>query len=315
MNRRRSRAMLTSMGTAPNGSRKTRRVVIVGDPVGETHVGLLAGWGALGIDVTVAAPTEVRTVARPGDVILGRIDVLPTLDGVQPGLLDLLLLERGGATVLNGAFSLLVAHDKLRTARVLGGAGLPHPRTTVVRDGDIGPLRPPVVVKPRFGSWGIDVFRCETQAELERRLRDLASRRWFRRHGALVQELVPSRGRDLRVVVAAGHVVGAIERQAAPGEWRTNVSLGGSFVAAIPQAGARALAIAAATAVGADVIGVDLLPLGDGYTIVELNGSVDFDGRYSLPGRSIYADSASALRLVRPTRQPLGIAPPPSFVG
>jgi [lysine-biosynthesis-protein LysW]--L-2-aminoadipate ligase len=156
------------------------------------------------------------------------------------------------------------------------------------------------VLKPRVGSWGRDVLRVDDASELERVLALVARRPWFRRHGALAQELVPPVGFDLRLLVAGGRVVGAAERVAAPGDWRTNVSLGGSLRAADPPDRACALAVAAAEAVGADLVGVDLLPLaGGGHTILELNGAVDFDARYTLRGRAdLYLDVARALRLV-----------------
>ena len=119
------------------------------------------------------------------------------------------------------------------------------------------------------------------------------------RQGALVQELVPPVGYDLRLVVAAGVVVGAIRRLAAPHEWRTNASLGGSRRKARPVAAASALGIAAAAAIGADLVGVDLLPAGDGYTVIELNGAVDFDDLYSLDGQDVLREAAVALGLLR----------------
>ena len=214
------------------------------------------------------------------------------------GLLSLLLLERRGVRVLNGATALLCTHDKLRTARCLARAGIPQPRTTGLRAGDPLPqLRGPLVLKPRFGSWGRDVLLCRDRGELERDLAAVRERPWFRRHGALVQELVPPRGHDLRLLVAGGALVGGGERVAAPGDWRTNISRGGTLRPAAPTADAAALAVAAAAAVGADLVGVDLLPVDDGYVVLELNGAVDFDERYALAGEDPYALAARALGL------------------
>jgi RimK family alpha-L-glutamate ligase len=235
---------------------------------------------------------------RQGATVLGRLDVLTTLDGVEPGLLELLLVERAGARVLNPAAALLRTHDKLVTARCLAAAGLPHPRTELVRPGAKPPtFARPTVVKPRFGSWGNDVFLCRTEAELGRTLAEVRERSWFKRHGALLEEALPLRRRDLRIIVAGGVVVGAIVRVAASGEWRTNISLGGSRYPYVPPEEACSLALAAAAAVGTDLVGVDLLPVDEGYVVLEVNGAVEFDLGYSLPGADIYDDIARALPL------------------
>jgi [lysine-biosynthesis-protein LysW]--L-2-aminoadipate ligase len=144
------------------------------------------------------------------------------------------------------------------------------------------------------------VERCDTRDEAEDCLARASATSWFRRHGALVQELVPSAGVDLRVVVAGGEVVGAIERVAQAGEWRTNASLGAVRRPVDPPADARALAMAAAAAVGASLVGVDLLPLAaGGYTVVELNGAVDFNVEYGV-GRDALVACAEALGLRGP---------------
>jgi RimK family alpha-L-glutamate ligase len=153
------------------------------------------------------------------------------------------------------------------------------------------------VLKPRFGSWGQDVFRCETKAELDLHIDGLRTRPWFVRHGAILQELIAPHGYDLRVLVAGGAVVGAIKRIAASGDWRTNISLGGSKRPCAPSSTASTLAEAAAAATGADLVGVDLLPSDQGYVVLELNGAVEFDGDYSLPGADVYTDVADALGL------------------
>jgi len=71
-----------------------------------------------------------------------------------------------------------------------------------------------------------DRARKWTVAELAETVCTVAERPWFYRYGALVQELLPTPGHDLRVLVAGGRVSGAARRIAAPGEWRTNVALG-----------------------------------------------------------------------------------------
>jgi glutathione synthase/RimK-type ligase-like ATP-grasp enzyme len=171
-----------------------------------------------------------------------------------------------------------------------------------------------VVVKPRFGSWGTDVVQCKDQAALRRHVRELELRPWYRAHGALVQELVPPQGADLRIVVAGGAVVGAIERVAARGEWRTNVALGAQRRSVVPPSFACMLAVEAATAAGADLIGVDLLPDGEGgWTILELNGAVEWTREYSLDRDPFVAAAWELARVALGC--PLGPAGPDGWAG
>jgi [lysine-biosynthesis-protein LysW]---L-2-aminoadipate ligase len=275
------------------------RVAVVGWESQETNPALVRAWRDVGIEALAVTPPDALSTLEAGDVAIGRIDVLPTLDGVEDGLYVLDVLAQRGVRVLNSATALLAAHDKLETAELFRRAHLPHPRTAHLRFEHEGvSLAPPLVIKPRFGSWGKDVFVCRDPQDVRTCLDHVWTRRWFRRHGALVQDLVPPRLYDLRLIVAGGRVVGAGRRHAAAGEWRTNISLGGSLSPEAPEAGARALGVAAAAAVGMDLVGVDLLPVGDGsFVVLEVNGAVDFDGRYSLPGGDVYLDVAAGLHL------------------
>ena len=274
----------------------TTRVAVRGTEATDTNIELVTAWQALGIDAALVGPNQISGWLQPSDIVLGRLDILPTVDGVEPGLLELLWLERRGFRVLNPASALAATHDKLLTARLLTQAGLPHPRTEwLLPNGQLPDIEPPVVVKPRHGSWGVDILRFDTLEALHRRLDEIRTKPWFQRHGAIVQELIPPVGHDLRLVVAAGRVIGATRRIAAPGEWRTNVSLGGTRRQARPPTAACQLAIAAAAATNADLVGVDLLPSGASYTIIELNGAVDFDASYATPGQDIFHVAATAL--------------------
>jgi [lysine-biosynthesis-protein LysW]--L-2-aminoadipate ligase len=276
------------------------------------------------MDAALLSAADALSLVNAGDHALARLDVLPGLDGVEPGLLALLRLHRRGVRVLNRAAALLAAHVKLRTARLLKAGALPHPRTTlhVSPSGDTAQVEVPVVLKPRFGSWGRDVVRCDDRRALESTFAAIRDRPWFRRHGVLAQELLPVTGSDLRIIVACGQIQGAVMRIAAQGEWRTNVSLGGSFEPADPPPVARTLACAAAAAIGADVIGVDLFPVDGRFVVLELNGAVDFDASSSLAGGDVYDDliralartmvsssprQRSAAATIRPRRVPMNV--------
>jgi RimK family alpha-L-glutamate ligase len=242
-----------------------------------------AAWGQE--PARLLTPVDADRLLDAGDVALARLDVRTALDGVEPGLLELECLATRGVRVLNGARSLLLAHDKLLTSHALQARGLPHPTTEAVSGSTTRlSIEPPLVLKPRFGSWGADVTLCATPLAVEETLATFAERRWIGA-GAVAQELVPPRGYDLRLVVAAGRVVGAIRRVAAHGEWRTNVALGASPTPAVPPGSAVRLALEAARATGLDLCGVDLLPLSGGeWTVIEVNGAVEFTRDYRLLG-------------------------------
>ena len=261
-----------------------------------TNEALVAAARAWGLDSELLDPHTALTSLEPGDVALARLDVREGLDGIERGTGELERLAAGGVDVRNPPGSLVVAHDKLLTARALRLAGLPHPHTTL-----LSPALPaaapelPVVLKPRFGSWGRDVERCTTADELDAALVRLQRKPWFREHGALAQELVEPRGWDLRLVVAGGSVVGAACRIARSGEWRTNAALGAQVEPVEPPPIARALALAAARAARADLVGVDLLPTPNGgFLVLELNGAVDFRPVYA-PLRDVFSDTVAAL--------------------
>ena len=254
------------------------RVALVAHHESETNLRLVEA-APLAVQAEIVRPSRIRGWLGPGDAALARLDVLRSLDGMETGSWEVGLLENDGIPVLNPLSALMATHDKLQTARLLEAAGLPHPRTIHFDNtGDVGTIELPVVLKPRFGSWGSDVMLCRTRRQLTEALAEISERPWFRTHGVLMQELIPPLGHDLRVVVSGGQVVGAVRRQAAEGEWRTNVALGAERQHADPPRAAIELALGAAAAVGADLVGVDLLPIeGDGWAVIELNGAVEFN--------------------------------------
>ena len=76
-----------------------------------------------------------------------------------------------------------------------------------------------VIVKPIFGSMGHGMVRVSDPDVAFRVLQSLEQVRAV----FYVQRAVESGGRDVRAFVVGGRVLGAIERRAEGGDWRTNV--------------------------------------------------------------------------------------------
>jgi RimK family alpha-L-glutamate ligase len=96
------------------------------------------------------------------------------------------------------------------------------------------------------------------------------------------------RARDLRVYVVGEQIVGAMNRFAPEGEWRTNVALGGAvedMTDELPRA-ARETALYASEVIGLDYAGVDLIEGSDGWYVLEVNPTAGFKGLYQATGRS-----------------------------
>jgi len=131
------------------------------------------------------------------------------------------------------------------------------------------------IVKPIFGSLGHGMVRVSNPDVALRVVEPLEQVRSV----FYVQRTVDHGGRDVRVFVVGGRIVGAIERTAPAGEWRTNVSRGGSVRPFDLPASWVQLALRATMAVGADYAGVDLLPSRDGTVFVlEVNGIPGWQG-------------------------------------
>ncbi len=241
------------------------------------------------VDLTpVPFPKVVgRVGGGPARVEAGGIDLLAT-DGVlvrmmPPGTLERVVfrmdalhrVEDAGVPVWNPPRAVEAAVDKYLALAKLDAAGLPVPPTWVGESAAealdaFTQLGGDVIIKPLFGAEGRGLVRV---SEFE-----LARRAVFalERLGAVLylQRAVRHPGHDWRAFVLEGRVLGAIRRHAAPGEWRTNVSIGGRAEATRLDPDLEDLALRAARAVGVRMAGIDLLPDPDapgGVAVIEVN--------------------------------------------
>jgi ribosomal protein S6--L-glutamate ligase len=216
---------------------------------------------------------SVGLAGRCAGVQAGDVDLIG-VDGVlvrmmPPGSLEQVVFRMDalhrvvatGVPVLNPPRAIEAAVDKYLTLALLEASGLPVPATWAGQSATAAlsafeQLGGDVVVKPLFGSEGRGLVRVSD--------RELAWRTFhaLERIGAVLylQRAIRHAGFDLRAFVLKGEVLGAMRRHASPGEWRTNVSLGGRAEPYRLSAEEERLAIAAAGAVGAEIAGVDLFP-------------------------------------------------------
>jgi RimK family alpha-L-glutamate ligase len=264
-----------------------------------TRAGVAGGLGADGVPLDAMDAVLARII--PGgslDQIVFRVDALHWL-------------EERGVAVVNAPRAIERCVDKFYTSALLQEAGLPTPETIVCERLDVAMdavrAMGDVVIKPLFGAMGHGMVRVSDPDTAWRVLRALE----LARAVYYVQQTVDHGGRDVRVFVVGDRVLGAIERLAPEGEWRTNVSRGGEARAFdLPPAWAR-MALEAARVVGADYAGVDLLPAPDGSAyVLEVNGIPGWEGLQRATGIDVADAIVAQLEARVGGRARIAVRPP-----
>jgi tetrahydromethanopterin:alpha-L-glutamate ligase len=189
-------------------------------------------------------------------------------------------LRELGVTVWNDARAIERCVDKSTTTFFLQREGLPTPRTFAgVNRAEAEAIARALlaegrklVQKPLFGAQGkgVRLIAC---------LADLASPQEV--NGVhYLQEFVPpaqEHHQDWRLFVCAGKVVAAMIRHGS--SWITNIKQGARAKAAIASQELVDLAVRAASCVGADYAGVDIIQAQDGqFLVLEVNSMPAWNG-------------------------------------
>ena len=99
------------------------------------------------------------------------------------------------------------------------------------------------------------------------------------RFNIILQEFVSdSHGKDIRVVVVGGRVIGAMKRESKDGDFRANITRGGGAKPVEVDEQMEYLALESTKLLNLDIGGVDLLYDNGGYKICEVNSSPGFYG-------------------------------------
>ncbi|MCP4010497.1 MAG: 30S ribosomal protein S6--L-glutamate ligase, partial [Proteobacteria bacterium] len=190
----------------------------------------------------------------------------------------------------NESVAISRSRDKLRSMQLLSRRGLGMPVTGFAnKPDDVKDLikmvgGAPLVIKLLEGTQGIGVVLAETAKAAESVIEAFMGVN----ADILVQEYIKEAGgADIRCFVIGGKVVAAMKRQAAAGEFRSNLHRGGSasLIKITPEE--RSTAVRAARVMGLNVAGVDILRSNHGPVIMEVNSSPGLEGIEEATGKDV----------------------------
>lgn len=228
--------------------------------------------------------TSNRPVLRYGGKSLPLYDaVIPRIGAsiTHYGLAVLRQFEMQGVFPLNESVAIGRARDKLRALQLLARAGIGLPVTAFAH----GPRKAedvikevggtPVVIKLVEGTQGMGVILAETEASAKSIIEAFSAANI----NILVQEYIAeAEGRDVRALVVGGQVVAAMERVGKTGEFRSNLHRGGITAETNITEEEQTAAVQAASVLGLNVAGVDMLRSNRGPMVVEVNASPGLKG-------------------------------------
>ncbi len=199
---------------------------------------------------------------------------------------------------LNSAAAITQSRDKLFSLQLLLRNGVEIPTTGFANS----PLDtdnlikmvggPPLIVKLLEGTQGKGVVLAETKKASESVINAFKSLN----ANILVQEFIKEAdGKDLRLFIVDGKVVAAIQREAAPGEFRANIHMGGTASVIKPTADEKRIAIKAAKAMDLKVAGVDIIRSSKGPLLLEVNSSPGLEGIEGATNKDIAGEMIIAI--------------------
>jgi ribosomal protein S6--L-glutamate ligase len=228
------------------------------------------------------------TSAQPAIMYRGK--VMPKFDAIIPrigasrtfyGTAVVRQFEMMNVLSANSSMSISRSRDKLRSLQILARRGIGLPITGFAHDTqDVDSLiemvgGAPLVVKLLEGTQGIGVVLAETKQAAESVIEAFRGLNV----NILVQEFIEeAQGTDIRAFVVGNQVVASMKRKAKKGDFRSNLHRGGTpeMIDLSPEEARTA--VAAASEMGLDIAGVDMLQSKRGPVVMEVNSSPGLRG-------------------------------------
>lgn len=267
----------------------------------------LAVASQLGITLEVHKPEQFELVVTNKDqksILLNGSRVLlpdfliPRL-GAETSYFALAIirqLEKSGVRTFNGSNAIEIVRDKMSLCQLLAYSNLPFPKTMLVKfpvalsvvEREIGF---PLVIKNTAGARGVGIHLCENSNGFKD-LMELIGTHNINTQMILQEFISESYGRDLRIFVLGGKVIGCMQRTAAD-SFKANFSLGGSVSSYPVTPEIEKMAVDCAALFNLEIAGIDLLFEKDGFKICEANSSPGFKGMEQAVGGDIATEILS----------------------
>lgn len=203
-------------------------------------------------------------------------------------------MEAAGYKVYNNSFAIEMCDDKALTIQGMLSTNVMLPKTITppMTFKNIGYNREfvtwfteycedilgyPYVIKERFGSFGMQVYLINNKSEAENCINNIKDGLF------IVQEYIShSHGRDIRINMVGDTAVASMLRKSDNGDFRANLTIGGSMEKYIPGTEELSIARECMGALKLDFGGIDILFGKDCFYLCEVNSNAHFKNIFDL---------------------------------
>ncbi|MAI88016.1 MAG: lysine biosynthesis protein LysX [Candidatus Marinimicrobia bacterium] len=191
------------------------------------------------------------------------------------------MLKNSAVRCINSYDVIRICGDKVFTSRWLSKKGVPTPKVKVAFTKEsaleaIEEMGYPVVLKPVDGSWGRLIAKIENKNSALAILEHKSYLSSFYHSIFYLQEYINKPDRDIRVLMIDEEPICASYRKSS--DWLTNVSKGATTEECIITPELEKISIMASKAVGGGALAIDIMETADGFTVNEINCSMEFKG-------------------------------------
>lgn len=201
-------------------------------------------------------------------------------------------LELQGHRVVNSYSALDLTGNKLLTSLLLSKNGVRSPLTGVAFDSKSAmklfesKFNGKAVIKPITGSWGRMIGLLKDKDAASAVFED---RTYMHPIYSVfyLQEFVNKPNRDLRAFVIGDKMIAGIYRYQLDDDWRSNTALGARAENLPITDELEDIVVKAVNCIEPGIYGVDLMETEEGYTVHEINGTMEFKNTVRLSGVDI----------------------------